>query len=285
MGLLDFLFGSKNEATVSNQPEQMMSAPTEPAKVKVIEKRGKRSWLYYDETFEIDDYHGLTTGRSIRASASTYFQDDLAKINADTISVRVIDQRSAYLPGDWTYISDDQYALVSDDNIALSLVYKDKLGDAGILEGDYVTCALSRPPHSNELALYILLTEQQDEAIDEAKALRSMRRRTGMDLPAGSDCVTINIDEDKWPLDDMSGRTYHSAALAMLPVKKGSSAKPHVMLSIDGIDVLELSARSTRYREMVSHINDLISTCVVEKFESLRNDGTHYYKVILVYMP
>lgn len=285
MGLFSFLFGSKSEPAVSSQPKQATSAPTGAAKVRVIEKRGKRTWLYDDEALELDDYHGLTTWRSIRASASTYFQGDLAVIDADTISVRVIDQRSAYLPEDWTYISDDQYALVSDDNIALSLAYKDKLSDAGISEGDYVTCALSRPPHSNELVLYILLTEQQDEAVDEAKAIRSMRRRTGMDLPAGSDCVTINIDEDKWPLDDMSGRTYHSAALAMLPVKKGSSAKPHVMLSIDGNDVLELSARSTRYREMVSHIDDPISTCVVEKFESLRNDGSYYYKVILVYMP
>ena len=285
MGLLSFLFGNKSESAVSTQPQQATGAPTGAAKVRVIEKRGKRTWLYDDEALELDDYHGLTTWRSIRASASTYFQDDLAAIDADTISVRVIDQRSAYLPGDWTYISDDQYAIVSDDNIALSLVYKDKLSDAGISEGDYVTCALSRPPHSNELALYILLTEQQDEAIGEAKALRSMRRRTGMDLPAGSDCVTINIDDDKWPLPDMPGRTYHSASLAMLPVKKGSSAKPHVMLSIDGTDVLELSARSTRYREMVSHIDDPISTCVVEKFESLRNDGTYYYKVILVYMP
>lgn len=285
MGLLGFLFGSKSESTVSSQPQQATSEPSGAAKVRVIEKRGKRTWLYDDEVIELDDYHGLTTWRSIRASASTYFQDDLAAIDADTISVRVIDQRSAYLPGDWTYISDDQYAIVSDDNIALSLAYKDKLSDASISEGDYVTCALSRPPHSNELALCILLTEDQDEAIEEAKALRSMRRRTGMDLPAGSDCVTINIDDDKWSLPDMPGRTYHSASLTMLPVKKGSSAKPHVMLSIDGIDVLELSARSTRYREMVSHIDDPISTCVVEKFESLRNDGTYYYKVILVYMP
>lgn len=212
MGFLDFLFGSKSESTVSNQPQQVTGAPAGAAKVRVIEKRGKRTWLYDDEALKLDDYHGLTTWRSIRASAGTYFQDDLAAIDADTISVRVIDQRSAYLPGDWTHISDDQYAIVSDDNIALSLAYKDKLSDAGISEGDYVTCALSRPPHSNELALYILLTEQQDEAIEEAKALRSMRRRTGMDLPAGSDCVSINIDDDKWPLPDMPGRTYRSVS-------------------------------------------------------------------------
>lgn len=285
MGLLDFLFGCKNEAPINHSPKQTISAPTGAAKVRIIERRGKRTWLYNDEALKLDDYHGLTTWRSIRASASAYFQDDLAAIDADTISVRVIDQRSAYLPGDWTYISDDQYALVSDDIIALSLAYKDRLSDAGISEGDYVTCALSRPPQSNELALYILLTEQQDEAVKEANALKSMRRRTGMDLPAGSDCVTINIDDDKWPLADVPGRTYHSASLAMLPAKKGSSAKPHVMLSIDGHDVLELSARNTRYRSLVSHINDPISTCVVEKFDSLRNDGTHYYKVILVYMP
>ena len=84
MGLLDFLFGCKNEAPINHSPKQTISAPTGAAKVRIIERRGKRTWLYNDEALKLDDYHGLTTWRSIRASASAYFQDDIAAIDAAT---------------------------------------------------------------------------------------------------------------------------------------------------------------------------------------------------------
>ena len=249
-------------------------------KVPVLESGGCRSWLYAAETKrDKNGYRWAECGSSIqnamRASACSYFQDLILKISGDTIGIRAIPPKDAILPQDWTFASNDQYALVDDNNVAISLIYKKYLQKAGYSIGQKIPCAISRPRMGKgDIELHILMTEeaiekelkrqQRDYEIRKKRYAEETDKKISSALGLGNitgfDIVDQYIgvpSENKWLKKRNLKTPFHvSLKLEQLPTKRGSKAKPHISMIADGEEVIEIAARHKSYSVAALHIGE-----------------------------
>lgn len=256
-------------------------------KIVVVEPLGKRSWLYNAENGvkgSVDEQLSgkltLTVANAKKASAFFYFQDLLSHIEADTIEVRAIDQRKAVLPDDWTYISDDQLALVSGDNIAISLIYKDRLAPLGYVEGTSIRCALSRPPYTDGAIIpSVLMTDEMVEAdnrISEEKYLAKISEHSGMHVRDRDKFVCVRISQDRWLDGEYPRKTrYITPEFELVPPSGKSKAKPHLIVKDCGTPLVELTARSSAYKTIADNIDAKCDGRIVYKYWNDDQDVSH----------
>lgn len=101
-------------------------------------------------------------------------------------------------------------------------------------------------------------------------------------LPSECDEVVINVGEDKWGGPEGSEQFEPiGVRLALIPTPRGSSAKPHVAICAGRMRIAEISAREAAYGDLVRHIDDAPLSAKYRVFDSLHNDGSQYYKLII----
>lgn len=213
-------------------------------------------------------------------------QNILHTIEAATVAVRAVDRSEAIFPDG--YEADDKgdpIALVDGDSRALSTVDEQTLELAGYSLGSYVACAVVRFDYYGEdiVNLNLLMTDFAAEHQDEIRKRMRMSRLMGMDMPLGIDYAEVNIDGVEWQLDHHPGRELHTASTRMLPVPKGSKAKPHIVLSLDGVDAREITGRSMCYGAFAAHVGEQPVACASLQRESLAGNSSIYYKVMVAY--
>ncbi|MDM8162454.1 hypothetical protein QUV94_00955 [Collinsella intestinalis] len=222
---------------------------------------------------------------SVKAAACSYFQDLLSQVIADTVIVRVVEQKDAKLPDDWTYINDSEVALVDDNGVAISLFNRRDLEFVGCEVGEYVACAVLRGPYHGDNCkfLSVLMSDFAAEHQDEISERKRMSRLMGMDMPLGLDYAEVNIDGVEWQLDHHPDRKLHTGSTRWLPVPKGSKAKPHIVLSLDGVDAREITGRNMCYGAFAAHVGEQPVACVSLQRESLASNSSIYYKIMVAY--
>lgn len=274
MGILD-LFFKKRSSTISNQvePIQQNVVPIHVAKVRP----GSMTWRM--ENGKVENSFSAWNDRSLQGILHT--------IRIDTISVRAIDISESIISDEYECYRDDDIALVDDDGFALATIGLRDLTYAGYKKGDCVECAVTHINYYGEdiVQLHLLMTKFAIEHEDEIREMVRMSRIFGSQMPFGADYIVNNIDYGKWPVAHHEGNRLHSFSMRELPVPKGSKAKPHIMISIDGVDGIEVSARSTRYKSLSEHIGKVPIACASIRYKSVREDDDFYYKVVIAYLP
>lgn len=274
MGLLDFLF-KKRPSSTSNRvnPTPHNVVPFYAANVRT----GSMTWKMSNG--KIPNSYSAWNDRSL--------QNILHTISYETISVRAVDISKSIIPDDYECYRDDDVALVDDDGFALATIGSRQLTYAGYKKGDYVECAVVHINYYGEdiVQLHLLMTQFAIDHEDEIREMVRMSRIFGSQMPFGTEYIEINVDYDKWPIAHHDGNRLHSFSMRELPVPKGSKAKPHIMISLDGVDGIEISARSTRYKYLAERIGESPIACASIRYESIREGDEYYYKVVIAYLP
>lgn len=128
--------------------------------------------------------------------------------------------------------------------------------------------------------------ERHSEECERAAELENERHRlsrsSGLDLPVGVDGDVFFINDEDWPgAKPSNGLALVEISTELIPTPKGSSAKPHIVVSVSGEAFVEVSARNHQYSAMARHVGEkpYASTCQ----KHLRDDGTFCWKVTIVY--
>lgn len=104
--------------------------------------------------------------------------------------------------------------------------------------------------------------------LDELRAWERLRKEFGniVSFPDGLDASAVTLTAGCSELvSTLENSTIEkSASFRMLPKKKGSSAKPHIMIEQYGKDVLEISAQNSAYKEIVGRIGQKAYLSAIE---------------------
>ncbi|OHO30405.1 hypothetical protein HMPREF2656_00170 [Corynebacterium sp. HMSC034B08] len=102
-------------------------------------------------------------------------------------------------------------------------------------------------------------------------------------IPSNAQRIQFNEwDEDDFR--DISHKPrwiFENVTLSFLPVPKGSSAKPHIQASADGLKLFRLTARNSAYREVVTAISSNDSFIVLAERRQPR-EGLVGYQITLI---
>lgn len=94
--------------------------------------------------------------------------------------------------------------------------------------------------------------------LDELRAWERLRKEFGniVSFPGGlsASAVTLTAGCTELVSTPEDSTTEKSASFRILPKKKGSSAKPHIMIEQYRNDVLEISAQNSAYKEILERI-------------------------------
>lgn len=124
--------------------------------------------------------------------------------------------------------------------------------------------------------------EESEAAASAERDRHRLSSRCGRELPFGVDGATLFFNDNEWTgTKPLSGREAIDLSTASIPPRPGSSAKPHIALSVDGMQVAEISARSSRYKTLSSHVGERPYLSVCEKRTGY--DGSVLWMVTIVY--
>ena len=130
-------------------------------------------------------------------------------------------------------------------------------------------------PHHGIPEFWALLPDRQ-WFMDELgiKPTQTGRRNYRNEDP---DAVTLRIYDDEWPHEVQSGE--HALTLSVLPTPSGSKAKPHIVVSLDGVRCSEVTARHGCYKALESLVGAEIGRCAVSTTVSDEGLVTHTLRV------
>lgn len=122
-------------------------------------------------------------------------------------------------------------------------------------------------------------------AIDErreAKRLRTISERVGIEVTDASLMATIYPNRERWLADEWpSESSFFSPTIEVLPTKKGSHAKPHILIRDGGTSLYEVSARNARAYQTISENID--RPCKGRIACDYYEEGTDDVRIILVF--
>lgn len=129
--------------------------------------------------------------------------------------------------------------------------------------------------------------ERHSDECDRAASMEDERvrlsRSCGKELPIGVDGDVFFFNDESWPgKKPESGSVNVSISSELIPTPKGSSAKPHIVVTVDGTPAVELSARNRQYSAMSHHIGERPYFANCQKYS--RDDGSFAWKVTVVYL-
>ena len=130
--------------------------------------------------------------------------------------------------------------------------------------------------------------DRHNEECELAAELENERHRlsrsSGLELPIGVDGDIFFINDEDWPgaKPDL-GNEHVEISSAIIPTPKGSSAKPHVTVSVSGKMFVELTARNRQYPAMARHVGEKPYAATCQRY--MRDDETFCWQVTVVYFP
>lgn len=120
-----------------------------------------------------------------------------------------------------------------------------------------------------------------EAATSKVQTARRLSKMCGMELPPDVNGVIMYVDDADWAAARPHGRTPVEVSTELMEVPTGSSAKPHISVSVNDCRVAEVSARSTRYKDLLASVGKppLLSCC--ERIE--RDGGAPLWRLVIVY--
>ena len=129
----------------------------------------------------------------------------------------------------------------------------------------------------NEAELLAAIDERR-----EAKRLRTISERVGIEVTDASLVATIYPNRQRWLADEWpSESSFFSPTIEVLPTKKGSHAKPHILIRDGETNLYEVSARNARaYQTISEHID---RPCKGRITCDYYEEGTDNVRIILIF--
>ena len=111
-----------------------------------------------------------------------------------------------------------------------------------------------------------------------------LEKATGSVLPLDVEGAVMNFDEQQWlGSKPLSGQGKLHLTTSWIATPEGSKAKPRISIMEDGIQIEEVAVRNKSYAVLSRYVGQkpFLATC--RKCESLHGDGSHYWKIAIVY--
>lgn len=123
--------------------------------------------------------------------------------------------------------------------------------------------------------------ECEAAALSERTRLE-LSKACGRELPVGVDGDCVYIEDDKWTGMRKSGVFPVEVSTELIPTPRGSTAKPHVAVFVDGAMAADVSARCVHYKTLAEHAGERPYFACCQKREG--HDGFPIWKVTVVYL-
>lgn len=123
--------------------------------------------------------------------------------------------------------------------------------------------------------------ECESAALSERTRLE-LSKACGRELPVGVDGDCVYIEDDKWTGMRKSGVFPVEVSTELIPTPRGSTAKPHVAVFVDGAMAADVSARCVHYKTLAEHAGERSYFACCQKREG--HDGFPIWRVTVVYL-
>jgi len=123
--------------------------------------------------------------------------------------------------------------------------------------------------------------ECESAALSERTRLE-LSKACGRELPVGVDGDCVYIEDDKWTGMRKSGVFPVEVSTELIPTPRGSTAKPHVAVFVDGAMAADVSARCVHYKTLAEHAGERPYFACCQKREG--HDGSPIWRVTVVYL-
>lgn len=123
--------------------------------------------------------------------------------------------------------------------------------------------------------------ECESAALSERTRLE-LSKAYGRELPVGVDGDCVYIEDDKWTGMRKSGVFPVEVSTELIPTPRGSTAKPHVAVFVDGAMAADVSARCVHYKTLAEHAGERPYFACCQKREG--HDGFPIWRVTVVYL-
>ncbi|MGJ0967402.1 hypothetical protein [Collinsella aerofaciens] len=123
--------------------------------------------------------------------------------------------------------------------------------------------------------------ECESAALSERTRLE-LSKACGRELPVGVDGDCVYIEDDKWGGMRKSGIFPVEVSTELIPTPRGSTAKPHVAVFVDGSMAADVSARCVHYKTLAEHAGERPYFACCQKREG--HDGSPIWRVTVVYL-
>ena len=123
--------------------------------------------------------------------------------------------------------------------------------------------------------------ECESAALSERTRLE-LSKACGRELPVGVDGDCVYIEDDKWTGMRKSGVFPVEVSTELIPTPRGSTAKPHVAVFVDGAMAADVSARRVHYKTLAEHAGERPYFACCQKREG--HDGFPIWRVTVVYL-
>lgn len=123
--------------------------------------------------------------------------------------------------------------------------------------------------------------ECESAALSERTRLE-LSKACGRELPVGVDGDCVYIGDDKWTGMRKSGVFPVEVSTELIPTPRGSTAKPHVAVFVDGAMAADVSARCVHYKTLAEHAGERPYFACCQKREG--HDGFPIWRVTVVYL-
>ena len=123
--------------------------------------------------------------------------------------------------------------------------------------------------------------ECESAALSERTRLE-LSKACGRELPVGVDGDCVYIEDDKWAGSRKSEIFPVEVSTELIPTPRGSKAKPHVAVFVDGAMAADVSARCVHYKTLAEHAGERPYFACCQKREG--HDGSPIWRVTVVYL-
>lgn len=123
--------------------------------------------------------------------------------------------------------------------------------------------------------------ECESAALSERTRLE-LSKACERELPVGVDGDCVYIEDDKWTGMRKSGVFPVEVSTELIPTPRGSTAKPHVAVFVDGAMAADVSARCVHYKTLAEHAGERPYFACCQKREG--HDGFPIWRVTVVYL-
>lgn len=121
-----------------------------------------------------------------------------------------------------------------------------------------------------------------DSAALSERTRLELSKACGRELPVGVDGDCVYIEDDKWTGMRKSGVFPVEVSTELIPTPRGSTAKPHVAVFVDGAMAADVSARCVHYKTLAEHAGERPYFACCQKREG--HDGFPIWRVTVVYL-
>ena len=121
-----------------------------------------------------------------------------------------------------------------------------------------------------------------EAATSKVQTARMLSKMCGRELPVGVDGDCVYIEDDKWAGRRKSGIFPVEVSTELVPTPRGSTAKPHVAVFVDGAMAADVSARCVHYKTLAEHAGERPYFACCQKREG--HNGFPIWMVTVVYL-